>query len=90
MKFGSSHDLIEDGPLEEVRLQVQDGDERIVCRVSRDALEALVSRVVSEPGDLLGIAYNYFELLTDKWAGRIQGGVCELDGSVLLRRSDVA
>lgn len=89
MKFGSSRDLVEEGPLEEVRLQVQDGEESIVCRVSRDALEALVSRVVAEPGDLLRIAYHYFELLTDKWARRIQLGVCELDGSILLRRSDV-
>ncbi len=90
MKFGSSRDLFEAGSLEEVRLEVQDGGETIVCRISREALEALVSRVVSKPGELLDIAYHYYELLTDKWARRIELGICELDGTVLLRRGDVA
>ncbi|MEX1080753.1 MAG: hypothetical protein WD382_09530 [Halofilum sp. (in: g-proteobacteria)] len=89
MKFGSTRDLVEAGELAEVRLKVQDGGETIVCRISREALEALVSRVVSEPGDLRDIAYHYYEFLTDRWARRIQLGICELDGTVLLRRSDV-
>lgn len=89
MKFGSSRDLVEEGPMEAVRLQVQDGSESIVCRISREALEALMSRVVSEPGDLLGAAHDYFELLTDKWAHRIHLGACERDGTVLLRKADV-
>lgn len=76
--------------MEAVSFPVEDGDEVIQCRVSREALEALVSRVVLKPGDLLEIAYNYFELLTDKWAHRIELGICELDGTVLLRRADVA
>lgn len=90
MKFGSSRDLEEEGPLEAVRLNVDDGGETIVCRVSREALEALASRLALEPGDLVRIAHAYYELLTDKWAHRIELGVCELDGSVLLRRGDVA
>lgn len=89
MKFGSSRDLIIDSTRGEVCLAVWDGGESIRCRVSRDALEALVSREGSQPADLLRIAHNYFDLLTEKWAQRIQLGLCELDGSVLLRRSDV-
>lgn len=89
MKFGSSRDLIEERPVAAVRLEVRDGDDLIVCRVSREALEALVSRDGSEPGELLSIAHNYFELLTDKWMDRIQLGRSELDGSILLRRQDV-
>lgn len=72
-----------------VRLEVRDGDETIVCRVSREALEALIGREAARPGDLLKFAYDYYELLTDKWALRIELGVCDLDGSVFLRRSDV-
>lgn len=89
MKFGSSGDLVEEGPMEAIRLEAQDGDQMIMCRVSRGALEALVSRVVLEPGDLLAIAHHYYELLTDKWARRIQLGVCDLDGTVFLRHGDV-
>lgn len=89
MKFGSSRDLLVDPTLEEIRLKAQDRSETTVCRVSRHALEALVSREGSRPDDLLRIAYDYFELLTEKWAERIQLGLCEIDGSVLLRRRDV-
>lgn len=89
MKFGSSRDLVEEGPMESIRLETQDGEEVITCRVSREALEALVSRIVLEPGDLLAIAHDYYELLTDKWARRIQLGVCDLDGTICLRRGDV-
>lgn len=89
MKFGSSRNLVLDEVHDEVRLQVQDNDEVIACRVSREALEALVSREGTSRGELLHIAYHYFELLTEKWEYRVQLGVCELDGSILLRRSDV-
>lgn len=89
MKFDSSRDLMFDEMRDEVRLQVWDGNELIVCRVSREALEALVSREETSSDELLRIAYHYFEFLTEKWEYRVQLGVCEPDGSILLRRSDV-
>lgn len=89
MQFGSSRDLLVDPTHEEIRLKALDRSETTLCRVSRQALEALVSREGSRPDDLLRIAYHYFELLTEKWAERIQLGLCELDGSVLLRRRDL-
>lgn len=89
MKFGSSRDLMFDEALDEIRLQIRDGNELIACRVSREALEALVSREQTSPGELLRIAHYYFEFLTEKWEYRVQLGVCEPDGSILLRRSDV-
>lgn len=89
MKFGSSRDLVLDEAHDEIRLQVQDHDEVIACRVSREALEALVSREEMSTGELLHVAHHYFEFLTEKWEYRVQLGVFELDGSVLLRRSDV-
>lgn len=89
MKFGSSRDLIIDNTRGEICLDVSDGGEAIRCRVSGDALEALVSREGSQPEDLIRIAHNYFDLLTEKWAQRIQLGLCELDGTILLRRTDV-
>lgn len=47
-----------------VRLEVLDGDETIVCRVSAAALEALVGRETAQPGDLVRFAHDYFGLLT--------------------------
>lgn len=89
MKFGSSRDLVIDSARDEVCLAVWDGGESIHCRVSRDALEGLVSREGSQPADLLRIAHNYFDLLTEEWAQRIELGLGELDGSILLRRDDL-
>jgi hypothetical protein len=89
MKFGSSRDLVIDSMHEEVCLGVSEAGESIRCRVTADALEALVSREGSRPEELLRIAHNYFDLLTEEWEQRIQLGLCELDGSVLLRRADV-
>ncbi len=89
MKFGSSRDLMFDEALDEIRLQIRDGNELIACRVSREALEALVSREQTSRGELLRIAHYYFEFLTEKWEYRVQLGVCDPDGSILLRRSDV-
>lgn len=89
MRFDSSRDLVFDETFDEVRLQVRDGDDVIACRVSREALEALVSREETSSDELLRIAYHYFEFLIEKWEYRVQLGVCEPDGSILLRHSDV-
>lgn len=89
MEFGIWYELGVDRALGEVRLKVEKGEEEIVCRVSRDALEALVSRDGLGVRGLLSVAANYFELLADKWAQCIQCGRCEIDGSILLRREDM-
>lgn len=89
MKFGSSRELVVDGQNKEVQLRAVNGSEIVTCRVSRVALETLVSRERVGVAGLRQIAYHYFELLTEKWAHRIDLGIGEIDGSVLLRRSDM-
>ncbi len=89
MKFGSSRQLVMDEQIKEVQLRVVSGSDIITCRVSRTALETLVSRESVGSAGLLQIAHHYFELLTEQWSRRIELGIVELDGSVLLRQLDV-
>lgn len=89
MEFGKPSDLAEEGPTESVRLEVVDGNEVVVCRASREALEDLSGANAADAGDLLDIAGYHFSLLTDRWLQRIRFGPRENDGSVLLRSGDL-
>ncbi len=75
MKFGSSHELSVDERNKEVHLRAVSGSTIVTCRVSRAALEALVSRQSVASAGLLQIAYHYFELLTEQWSRRIELGI---------------
>lgn len=90
MAFGTPTDMVEEGETDTVRLNVLDGNETVVCRVSREALEDLTGSRELERGELLDIAQEHFDLLTDKWMERIGLGLREEDGSVLLRSRDLA
>lgn len=90
IKFGSTRDLTTDCDRGEVYLVVRTDTEQLTCRVTHDALEALSAQIDTRDSDaLLTIAYQHFELLTDKWMELICLGRREPDGSIVLHRHEL-
>lgn len=85
--FGSAEHLRYNSGYEEVRFTVFDENRRILCRVTREALEDNWSPANSND-DPLDIAKNQFDALTDKIGELIALGRFEDDGSILLRTID--
>lgn len=90
MQFGSALDMVEEGPTDTVRHEIINNNERVTCKVSREALMDMVGARELEPGELLSIAQNHFDELIDAWAIKIKRGHFEPDGTVLLRSRELA
>jgi len=88
VKLGNRYSLVNE--VDNVRLDVIDGEELIQCRVSQEALAEMARQYQLETnGNALNIAQECFDCLTWLWMKKIRLGTREEDGSILLRSRDI-
>ena len=86
--FGTADRFWWDGKNQEARHYVRNDDQRVLCRISMEALEDNFGDQDNEEA-CLAVAKEHFDDLTDAWREKIANRSFEEDGSVLLRSADL-
>lgn len=80
-------DAIEDGDRMTINFAGYDGDKRVLCRVSREALDDLLAPNRSD--DRMSIYRIYQGGIQSNASTKYDRGLFEADGSVMIRSADV-
>lgn len=87
LDYGAGEELYWDPVHEEVRFDVANGERRLVCRISRAALERHGGPCAAAE-DYVRLAREQFEHITHRISDKLSLDLTEPDGSVLIRARD--
>jgi len=88
IKYGTSDDMYWRSDYMEARLVVTRGEQKITCRISREALSDHYGAPKTEE-ECFDVSRMHFDNITDIWGHMIAIGQFEPDGSVLIKTENL-